>query len=766
MSNIDKIAKQDFMNYALEVIQNRAIPNIQDNLKAVHRRILYSMYLEKLWSNKKHKKSAAVVGHTMGHLHPHGDSSIYDSLIRLAQPWKMRYPLIDVQGNKGNISGDPAAAMRYTECRLSPIGELMVRDLEFDSVPLMPTYDESSTEPMIMPSMFPNILCNGNKGIAVGMSSDVLPHNLKEAVAAIKLTIENPGVTVDDILAVMPGPDLPTGAVITNIDKAKEVYASGRGTFEVKAKYHVETKGAKTHIVFTEIPYLVDIQDRIVKKIKDLAIEGELNDVYDIQNNTGRNGIEIRVILKPKASVHRVLKVLFENTGLRNSARMGLTILDNGKPIQTNIIGLIKNYLEHRHNVLSRIAAEKKEKAEARLHIVEGLLIAVQDIDGVIEIVKASSSRPAAQKALKEKYKLTDVQAKAILDMRISQINKMDTTKLANEEKSLHNNIAKFNDIMVNVDTRNAMIKNSLDDLARKFGDERRTVLANIEEEVIVDNRDLVVALHENNEVSIVKKSDFSIGARARNGKKLFSKVPHQAVMHNTKGRLIVFDDEGRSYRIPNENLEVGQSQYLNDIDERIKGNVTYITSFNEEDMQKEYLIIVTRNGIIKKTKLEEYRMFKGYTYAIRLKGDDAVMYAMTANDDEFVFIHSDKKMNKFQVGKVNASGRHTIGSKGMEADSFLGAVIMSEEDKLIMFGKNGKGKFTKGKDFSTSVKAGRGQLTHDEVRGLVKQNGDLVRVIGKDGKVLAIKEGEIPSRQPKSLGVKILGSEIATIVL
>jgi len=754
--NINDIAKQDFMNYAMGVIKDRAIPNIEDNLKPVHRRVLYSMYLAKLWSHKGHVKNAAIVGDTMK-IHPHGDQSIYDALIRLGQPWKSRYPLIDIQGNKGNMSGASAAAMRYTEGKLTPIGDIMVSELKDKCVPMIHTYDGIGNEPFVMPSAFPNILCNGNMGIAVGMSSALIPHNLKEVVQALIKRIDNPMLTIEELLRVLPGPDFPTGGIVTNIDKVAEVYTSGSGTFEVRGKYRVESKGKYTHLVFTEIPYLVNIETGIIDKIKELAAEGIVDEIYNIENNTGRNGLEIRIILKPSANISKVLKILFDNTRLSSVIRVGMTVLQNDRPVSTNIFGLLDGFIGHRHNVLTTTASNNMTGALERLHMVEGLMIAVQDIDGVIEIVKASSSRGAAKTTLQRTYKLSEIQAGAILDMKVSQINKMDTQKLAMEEKALHSNIDKYDAIINKKEVRNKLIKNSLIDLSTNYGDDRRTVLENSEIDVVNEKHKYLILLHPDNEVSVIDDSTIAVSAKGRVGKKLVNKRVIQAINFSTEDTLLLFDGKGRSYKVDNRMLAPGMNQYMLDIDSRIKGEIQHIVSITEDDAAKEYLVFVTQNGTVKKTKVADYNNFKTASIAIKLRDGDSILRVRPANDTDFVLIMGDEKLNKFSVKDVTSTGKNTIGSKGISANEVVAAEIASDSDHVCMTNKDGKGKYVIVSTITNSVRAGRGQIVYKGTASMDKLFGTTIALVSDTGSVLKIKKDDVPKRLVKAVGVKLL---------
>jgi DNA gyrase subunit A len=505
MSKINDIASEDFLTYATEVIKSRAIPYADDNLKPVHRRILYGMYLLKVFSNKPKVKSARITGDVMGKFHPHGDSSIYEAMIRLSQTWKMRYPLVDVQGNAGSIAGDGPAASRYTEANLTAIGDLMVEELKHKAVDYMATYDNTDVEPVTLTSIFPNILCNGNLGIAVGMSSDIVPHNLREAVDAIIAYIDNNAIQMPELMKHMPGPDFPTGAVITTPEKIQEIYETGRGTLTLRSKYDIEHVKGRAHLVFTEIPYLVSIEDKIIQKIHDLVNTEELKDVEDIIDNTGRNRIEIRVILSTKANVRKVLQILFAKTGLQNNIKVNNTVIIDNKPKQLGLKALIQSYVAHRHKMIRRISIKQKEKAEKRLHLVDGLLIAMQDIDGVIKLIKSSSNKSTARVALMKEYKLTAVQADGILDMKLSQLTKLDADKLMNEKKGLEKEILRLNALIHVVKSRDNVIKAQLLDMKNTLGDARRTLIESTSVVAMNESKKLRIVLHKDNKVHIYR---------------------------------------------------------------------------------------------------------------------------------------------------------------------------------------------------------------------------------------------------------------------
>lgn len=775
--NLDTAASEDFLNYASAVIKDRAIPNIEDNMKPVHRRIIFTMNKNKLNSDAKHKKSASTVGDVIK-IHPHGDSAIYDSLIRLAQPWKMRYPLIDIQGNMGNINGSPAAAMRYTEAKLTVFGDLMVQEVGDKAVGFIETYDGESEEPIILPSLFPNILCNGNMGIAVGMSSSILPHNLKEVIDVIvayinKSTIgkdnkENPikdHMSVDEIVKFLPGPDFPTGGIITNIHKIKDLYETGSGTISVQGKYYIEQKGKETHIVFTEVPYLTSIED-IIAKIKTLAAEGGLDDVINIQNNTGRSGLEVRVILKAKSNVNKNLEILFNKCGLRNNIRMGVTVLENHKPLQTNILGLIRGYVNHRHQVLINIYQEKKRKAEKRLHIVQGLLIAVQDIDNVIQLIKTSNSKAEARAALIAKYSLTEEQSNAILDMRLSQLTKMDATALKEEEKTLIQNIESYSIVIDFSEEREILIKKALLELKQKHGDARRTFLKNLEENEKEPNEtQYMVTLFENNELVVSEVSNLFSATKVRVGKKLFNKKPLQSIQMSNKNKIIAVDKEGKVILIDGKKLYDG-TVYLYDFDNRIKTDIVFISEVTEQDLQKEFMTFITKNGIIKKTSMLEYNDFKSIVIGLKLKEDDQVIWAAPTNEDELAFIMNGSKLNKFELSSVRPTGRNTQGVKAVDMELPIYAATGLDQEKYLLYDKSGTAKIVIGKDFPLGIRAGKGQLINADNIGICKLRKTEVLLIGEDLKGYILDTTNIEIKSSKATNNKIYNGNLFKIGL
>ena len=480
--DIKDFAKEDFMIYSMEVIKNRAIPGV-DGLKPIHRRVLHIMKDTGNTSDKPTRKCAKIVGETMSRVHPHGDSSIYDALIRLAQGWKMRYPLIEVQGNEGNIQGDKAAASRYTECRLTPLGELMTKDIDKKCVPMELNYSDEEYIPILLPSEFPNLLCNPSLGIAVSMSSTTLPHNLNEVVDTLVDYVESGNtMTVERLLTHIKGPDFPTGGIIINGGDMAKIYSEG-GSVKVRSKYTIEEVAGRKHIVIKEIPYLVNPMEKIYDRVKKMVLDEGYTDIENIQNNIGNKGFEIRIICSKGANVNKVIKDLCEKTGFQATISMNNTVLINGTPKKLSYLEMIDEYVKFRHNVVMRIAEFDKAKDQKRLHIVDGLLIALADIDNVIQIIKSSKSKDDARQNLIAKYEFSREQVDAILDMKLSRLTNLESADLRSEKGELLADIEKQNKIIANTDNiRGKMLIAQWKAIKAKFGDARRTQITSVTE--------------------------------------------------------------------------------------------------------------------------------------------------------------------------------------------------------------------------------------------------------------------------------------------
>lgn len=707
--NLNEKAKKDFLNYAGAVIKSRAISYAEDNLKPVHRRILYAMNELGLQSNKKTKKSARIVGDIIGKYHPHGDISAYEAMVRLGQSWKMRYPLVEIQGNAGNILGDGPAAMRYTEAKLSPFGEMMLEGVGRGAVQFKPNYDETTVEPIVLPSLFPNILCNGNAGIAVGMSASLVPHNLKEVISAIDAYLKFKNITIDQLMKLIPGPDFPTGGTIVDAYKLREIYYTGSGTVTLRSKYHIENVGNTQHIVITEIPYLVNIESGVIEPLKKLVIEDGFELIEDFENNTGKDGINLRIKLKRGANVYRVLETLWSKTRLQITQRIGNTVLVNGNPATLNLKQLIEQYVLHRHIIITNIAQHDLEKVKERMLVVEALLKALADIDNIITLIKESENKDDARKKLINLLSINVMQANAILDMKLSRLSKLDGVELKVELAELQKKEKDLLEIIADESVRESIMRKELLQMAAKYGDERRTILSNtggdVESGAPVEDMD--VLFFADGSVYATQRNLSELPIRAKtNPLNAYPITIHRRTKSNKE--LTVFTNDGtlsklRMLTLSTEHLENGFF------------SAVPIAAFDFDDKSslKEYIIFVTSGGIVKKTLTSEYLTAKNNSRTIRLKGDQELIFVGMANDDENLMI-LDEKLTYFKVKDIVATSKITIGSKGIASGKAVSAALVSDKGKVLMLNNEGQGKLTKANEFVYAAKGSNGQVVAD----------------------------------------------------
>lgn len=752
--DINTLAKQDFMDYSMEVIKNRAIPGIDGN-KPIHRRILYIMKDVGNVSNKPTRKCAKITGEIMGRAHPHGSSSIYDALVRLSQSWKMRYPLVEMQGNNGNIQGDKPAAERYTECRLSPIGELMCKDIDKQCVPMELNYSDEEELPLLLTSEFPNLLCNPSLGIAVSMSSTTLPHNVGEVCDALVAFLRAQKFTVDDLFKYIKGPDFPTGATIINGDELKTIYDSGKGSIKVRSKYKVETINGKANIIIEEIPYLVNPMEKIYDKIKKMVIEDEYSDIENIQNNIGNNGFEIRIICAKGTNVNRVIKWLSEKTGFQSSITMNNTVLINGQPRKMTYIEMMDEYIKFRHQVLIKVAEYDKAKAEARLHIVEGLIKAIADIDNVIKIIKGCGSKDEARQALIARYEFSLEQTNAILDMRLSKLTHLEANELETERGELAAKIDQQKKIIGNIDNcRTAMLINQFIAIKTKFGDKRRTVINNIvENSEEVAAKDVINMVTTNNNIIVVEPFD-----KLQLNKK-GSQFAREIVKfgYKTRSNAISYlvSRDARIFKVDNSIMDIGAiNPFLTDAD-----LVCSIPALSGE-----FLVTVTKNGIVKRSPISEYEKLSRPTQICKLRdGDELVWAGCGTINDWLLMLGKSGKLLKLKLSNINASSRATIGSKGME-DEIVSATIAADE-QLVFTVANGKAKFTPCSDFTENARGGTGQ-TITENTTLIAAIDKQFYTIEKGVKITCHTNQSFAIKGKTSLGAKFTDEQIVKMII
>ena len=715
--NLNNKVKKDFLNYANAVIKSRAISSVQDNLKPVHRRILFGMNELKLQSKNKEKKSARIVGDVVGKYHPHGDTSVYDAMVRLAQPWKMRYPLVVMQGNMGSISGDRPAAMRYTEAKLSKYGDLLLQDINKNSVPFKENYDGTETEPIILPSVFPNILCNGNSGIAVGLSASLVPHNLKEVVNGIVAYLNFKGIDTEGLMKHIPAPDFPTGGIITDAEKLKEIYETGQGTITLRSKYKIEQQQQQQHIVFTEIPYLVNIEEGIVDKIKKLVIEEDFDLIDDYENNTGKNGVELRIILKKGANVYRVLEALWQNTRLQITQRISNTVIYKGNPKVFSMKELIKYYVEHRHNVIINIGKTDLEKTQNRILVIKALLTALDKIDEVIATIKNSDNNDDARIKLIKLLSINEYQANAILDMKLSRLNKLDNIKLKTELTDLQEKEKLLIKLITDELEREKQMRIELLEMATKLGDARRTTITygntDAAEGLSVEP---VKILFFANGSTFVTQQDLDKLDFKRKTSPLNASPVTAYIETKTDREISIFTEDGvltklKVLTMAMENLEMGV----------LHAKPLSVFDLNVDDLPK-YMIFLTSGGMVKKTLTSEYVSAKNNSRTIKLKGDQTLIFVGMGDDMDNISI-LDEKLSHFKIKEITPTSKITIGSKGNSTNNAIGAAIISNKDKLLMVNADGQAKLTESDNFVSTAKGANGQVIAENTKFITKKS-------------------------------------------
>ena len=643
MKKINMVEKgtQDWLNYGISVAKSRAIPYAEDNLKPVQRRILYAMGEAKLWNKGKTVKCAAVVGDVMKYYHPHGDASIYDALIHMSQWWKTRYPLIEVQGNNGSLNGDGPAAHRYTECKLTLAGEYVLKNVDPDIVPYRSNYDDTTTEPELLPSIFPNVLCNGSLGIAVGMSCSLLPHNLNEVCDLLTAIINGDVNTVDEALTILQGPDFPLGGVVVDGYKLKEAYSTGRGSITQRAKYVINKDNS---ITFSEFPYLVDVETRIIKAIKKMVNDGYA-DIENVENHIGKETCNIKVILTKRANAQKVLQDLFDKTPLQKSQSINNTVVLNGVPMTMPLMGLCKNYIKFQHQILTKMATKEKAKQDKIVHINKGLVLAVAAIDDVIAIVRGSDTKDEARQKLIKLLCVDVEQADAILALQLGRLTRLD----ANDINVKINTAQKESDyqarIINEIDVRNSIIISNLNEMKAKFGDKRRTTVVMTEGEPVkakdIVPENIYTILNDGTAVEIEAnkfETAFKKGEQ-------FAKYTPVMWVYNDKKPVSILQKDGTT------------SQIYNQIDSK---------SLFVWDKSKEFIVTVSAKGIIKKSLMGEY---KKVDRLCKVKAEDEILYAFCVNSDENILCLLDNgKLQNVKVEDIKLSGKLTIGNKGTTA--------------------------------------------------------------------------------------------------
>ena len=768
--------EQSFLDYSLSVITDRAIPSAEDGLKPVQRRILWDMFDKGYRNDKKFVKCAQPVGDTMGRFHPHGDSSIYGALVWLSQKWNMRYPLIDFHGNNGSRDGDSPAAYRYTECKLSKAGEEMLADIKKNAVDWQLAYTDEEEEPIYLPGNIPNLLVNGTMGIAVAMACSFAPHNINEIMdGAVKL-LENPEATINDLMEVITGPDFPTGGLLINKDELATAYKTGKGRARVRGEYVIESDKGKDSIVFTSIPYKVSKEDLIVE-IDKLCESGKIDGIASIRDESSKGEVRLVIEMAKGVSTGPALAKLFKMTRLEDTYSFNQVALVNKTPRLLNLKQLLQVYIDHQKDVLLRVTNYDLEKIKARIHILEGLLIALEDIDNVIALIKASESAAAAKTALMAKYKLSEIQAKAILDMKLSKLAKLEKIEIEDEKKELMAKSEELNQILKNPVPKLTEIFTAL---KKKYGDARRTTITQAEPETkeekeieFVEPEKCVVVLTESGCIKRIPATSFRTQKRNGKGVKTQDDITTMVLRTNTIDSLMVFTDQGRMYRLLVNDIPVGTNVSQG---QSVKSLIAMETDENPaviysiyRDTDAKYVFFTTKNGTVKKTALEEYVNTKKKTgiAAINLREGDSLASVCLVKDEDMVLLTKNGMGIRFSSTDVGATSRATIGIKGMnfKADDeiVVAMPVRHKEDDLAIFSSVGTGKRFPVSELPTQNRGGKGLICHkvsatagNIAAAALVSDGDSLLLCG-DKTSICVQATEIPALGRAAVGNQML---------
>lgn len=755
--------KESYLNYSMSVITNRALPDVRDGMKPSNRRILVAMNDLNLSPGRPHRKCAKIAGDTSGNYHPHGEQVVYPTLVRMAQDFNMRYPLVDGQGNFGSIDGDGAAAMRYTEARLTAIAMEMLADMEKETVDMMPNYDETRMEPRVLPGKFPNLICNGTSGIAVGMASNIPPHNLGEAVDAITAIIDNDEITNDELMEVMPGPDFPTGGIINGREGIREAYRTGKGRLSVRAKAITEKlANGKECIVVTEIPFQVN-KSNLLEKIAELVRDKKIEGIADLRDESDRDGMRIVVELKRDAQAEIVLNQLYKNTQMQATFAIMMLALVNGVPRVLSLKEMLTYFIEHRHEVIVRRTKFDLNKAEERAHILEGYKIALDNIDAVIELIKKSKDTPEARDGLMKKFKLSERQANAILEMRLARLTGLERKKIEDEYVAILKLIEELKGILASKPRRMAIIKNELEELKRKFNDHRRTEIQDAETdftlEDLIAEEDMVITISH---AGYVKRLSISMYRRQNRGGRGVIGIEtkeedfaEHLFIASTHDYILFFSNKGRCYWVKVHAIPTGGrlakgKPIVNMVDLEKGETITAFCPVRTFD-DNHYIVMATRNGIIKKTPLTSFsNPRKAGINAANLPVEDELIEA-SVTDGTYDIVLATRKGQaiRFPEDKIRPMGRSAYGVKGIAlatGDYVIGMVVVKRDSTLLTVTENGYGKRTGISDYRVTNRGGKGIINIKAS----ERNGEAVavkEVVDKDELILITKKG-ITNRQ------------------
>ncbi|TMR77797.1 DNA gyrase subunit A [Streptococcus pseudopneumoniae] len=781
--NLTKEMKASFIDYAMSVIVARALPDVRDGLKPVHRRILYGMNELGVTPDKPHKKSARITGDVMGKYHPHGDSSIYEAMVRMAQWWSYRYMLVDGHGNFGSMDGDSAAAQRYTEARMDLIALEMLRDINKNTVDFVDNYDANEREPLVLPARFPNLLVNGATGIAVGMATNIPPHNLGETIDAVKLVMDNPEVTTKELMEVLPGPDFPTGALVMGKSGIHKAYETGKGSIVLRSRTEIEeTKTGRERIVVTEFPYMVNktkVHEHIVRLVQEKRIEG----ITAVRDESNREGVRFVIEVKRDASANVILNNLFKMTQMQTNFGFNMLAIQNGIPKILSLRQILDAYIEHQKEVVVRRTRFDKEKAEARAHILEGLLIALDHIDEVIRIIRASETDAEAQAELMSKFKLSERQSQAILDMRLRRLTGLERDKIQSEYDDLLALIADLADILAKPERVSQIIKDELDEVKRKFSDKRRTELMvgqvlSLEDEDLIEESDVLITLSNKGYIKRLDQAEFTAQKRGGRGVQgtgvKDDDFVRELVSTSTHDHLLFFTNKGRVYRLKGYEIpEYGRTAKGLPVVNLLKldedENIQTVINVESDRSDDAYLFFTTRHGIVKRTSVKEFANIRqNGLKALNLKDEDELINVLLAEGDMDIIIGTKFGYAvRFNQSAVRGMSRIATGVKGVnlrEGDTVVGASLITDQDEVLIITEKGYGKRTVATEYPTKGRGGKGMQTakitekNGLLAGLMTVQGDEdLMIITDTGVMIRTNLANISQTGRATMGVKVM---------
>jgi DNA gyrase subunit A len=797
--NIEEEMRTAYIDYSMSVIVSRALPDVRDGLKPVHRRVLYGMLELGVLSNRPYKKSARIVGEVLGKYHPHGDSSVYDAMVRMAQDWSLRYPLVDGQGNYGSMDGDPPAAMRYTEARLKKIAEEMLADIDKNTVNFALNFDDSLEEPTVLPAMIPNLLINGSSGIAVGMATNMPPHNLTEVIDAIVTYIENKEITIEDLMKIVKGPDFPTAGIIYGHEGVKEAYRTGRGKVVLRSRATVEQHGGRERIIVTEVPYQVN-KAEMIKRTADLINDKKIEGISDIRDESDREGVRIVYELRRDAISNVVLNNLFKYTSLQSSFSVNNIALVGGRPMTLNLKDLIVHYVNHRHEVVVRRTQHELDEAEKRAHILEGLLIALDHLDEVIALIRASQTPDEAKDGLITKFSLSEIQAKAILEMRLQRLTGLERDKIKDEHAELMKLIEYYRDVLSNEDLRMEIIKDEMTEVKNKYGDERRTEIVytsdDISMEDMIADEDVVITISHHGYIKRTALTEYRTQGRGGRGAKGSATREEDFVEHiyvaSTHNYMLFFTEKGRCfwlkvYEIP-EGEKTSKGRAIQNIislppDDKVKAFINVKNLEDVEYINNNFIVMCTKNGTIKKTTLESYsRPRLNGINAINIEDGDQLLEAKLTNGKNEIMIATKKgKVVRFNEETVRAMGRNATGVRAVTLDGtddeVIGMVCVTDavKESVLVVSEKGYGKRSEVEEYRITNRGGKGVKTiniTDKTGNLIAikivENEDDLMIINKSGVTIRMNVDELRIMGRATQGVRLIklddDDEIASV--